>query len=95
MKKFSLLVLLCLSFFTFAQQDINETFGQQMATMFAPLDKSKVPNGLLLDISMEFTDVPRFNGTLTDSTYVRPSTLKNFYNTFPQTKKTAPEGSFN
>ena len=81
MKKISFLLLLIFAKLSFAQQDINESFGQQMATMFAPLDKSKVPNGLLLDIAMEFTDVPRFNGTLTDSTYVRPSTLKNIYNT--------------
>ncbi len=46
MKKFSFLILLCLSILSFAQPDINETFGQQKATMFVPLDKSKVSNGL-------------------------------------------------
>ena len=45
-EKFSFLILLCLSILSFAQQDINETFGQQKATMFVPLDKSKVSNGL-------------------------------------------------
>ena len=38
-----------------AQQEINTTFASQMATLFSPLNKAKVPNGILLDIAMEFT----------------------------------------
>lgn len=61
--------------------EVNTTFGQQMATMFGALEKNRVPHGLLLDLAMEFTNVPAFNGTLTDSTFVRPKTLKEIYNT--------------
>jgi hypothetical protein len=56
--------------------EVNDTFGQQMATMFGSLEKNRVPHGLLLDLSMEFTNVPAFNGTLSDSTFVRPKSLK-------------------
>ena len=38
-----------------AQQEINTTFASQMATLFSPLNKAKVPNGILLDIAIEFT----------------------------------------
>lgn len=61
--------------------EVNTTFGQQMATMFGTLEKNRVPHGLLLDLAMEFTNVPAFNGILTDSTYTRPKVLKEIYNT--------------
>ena len=64
-----------------AQQEINTSFATQMTTMFSPLDKTKVPHGVLLDYAMEFTNVPAFNGTLSDSTYVTPKSLKEIYNT--------------
>ena len=64
-----------------AQQEINTTFASKMATLFSPLNKAKVPNGILLDIAMEFTNVPAYNGTLTDSTFVTPKSLKEIYNT--------------
>ncbi len=60
---------------------MNTTFAQQMATMFGTLERNRVPHGLLLDLAMEFTNVPAFNGTLSDSTYVRPKALKEIYNT--------------
>jgi hypothetical protein len=34
------------------------------------LEKDRVPHGVLLDYAMEFTNVPAYNGTLTDSTSV-------------------------
>jgi hypothetical protein len=46
-----------------AQQDINTSFATQMNDMFGQLDKTKIPNGLLLDYGMEFANVPAFNGT--------------------------------
>ncbi len=61
--------------------EVNTTFGQQMATMFSALERNRVPHGLLLDLAMEFTNVPAFDGTLTDSTFVRPKVLKEIYNT--------------
>jgi hypothetical protein len=40
-----------------AQPEINTDFITQMNTAFAKLDKSKVPNGLLLDYAFEFTNL--------------------------------------
>ena len=52
-----------------------------MNTMFGPLNKNFVPHGILLDYGMEFTNVPAFNGTLTDSTYTNSTVVKQVYNT--------------
>lgn len=66
---------------TVAQTETNSSFANQMETMFSPLNKNNVPHGILLDYGMEFTNVPAFNGTLTDSTYTNLTTLKQIYNT--------------
>lgn len=52
-----------------------------MNTVFGSLDKTKIPHGILLDYGMEFTNVPAYNGTLTDSTYSDKSSLNQIYNT--------------
>lgn len=65
----------------FAQKEISSDFGNQMTTMFSAIDKSKVPDGILLDYGMEFTNVPAFNGTLTDSTAVNSKNVREIYNT--------------
>ena len=57
-----------------ATLEVNDTFGQQMANTFAPLEKNRVPHGLLLDLSMEFTNVPAFNGTLDNGNIVENKT---------------------
>ena len=77
----SFLFCLILSLTTFAQQEINTTFKTQMNTTFGNLDKSRVPHGILLDYGMEFTNVPRYNGTLTDSTYTNSESLSQIYKT--------------
>lgn len=78
-----LLPVLCFLFVTLinAQQDINTSFANQMTTIFSPLNKTNVPHGILLDYGMEFTNVPAFNGTLTDSTFTNSTSLKQIYNT--------------
>ena len=82
MKKITLLLcFIIVSQFSFAQQDINTSFASQMTTMFSPLNKNYVPHGILLDYGMEFTNVPAFNGTLTDSTFTNLAILKQIYNT--------------
>jgi len=53
-----------------AQQEINTSFKDEMNDIFQNLDKDKIPQGILLDFGMEFTNVSAFNGSLTDSTYV-------------------------
>ncbi len=78
------LTLLCFLFSvitSYAQQQNNTSFKTQMEYTFQNLEKNRVPHGILLDFGMEFTNVPAFNGTLTDSTYVTPSSLKQIYNT--------------
>jgi hypothetical protein len=65
MKKFIILRFIFLfSVLAHAEQDINTSFATQMNDMFGPLDKTKVPNGILSDYGMEFANVPAFNGTL-------------------------------
>jgi hypothetical protein len=81
MKKLLKFSFLLFSVGAMAQQEVNTKFASQMGTMFSPLDKTKVPNGILLDIAMEFTNVTAYNGTLTDSTFVTPKSLKEIYNT--------------
>jgi hypothetical protein len=82
MKKITVYLFLFLfSVCIHAQQDVNTSFVTQMNDMFGPLDKTKVPNGILLDYGMEFANVPAFNGTLTDSTYTNAANLKQLYNT--------------
>lgn len=55
----------------FAQVETDTTFFTQMNYIFANLDKSKVPYGILRDFSMEFTNIENYNGTaaLADSNY--------------------------
>lgn len=64
-----------------AQTEINNNWKNQINPIFQGLDKSKVPNGILLDYAMEFTNVTAYNGTLTDSTYVDANILGNIYKT--------------
>lgn len=82
MKKFSLILILFLVFIRAnAQQEISTAYATQASAMFAPLDKTKIPHGILLDFGMEFTNLKAYNGTLTDSTAVNAIALKNIYNT--------------
>ena len=53
-----------------------------MNYIFQPLEKNRVPTGLLLDYAMEFTNLSNFNGTaLTDSNMVMASEFWEIYNT--------------
>jgi hypothetical protein len=82
MKKITVLFFAFLfSLFANAQQEINTAFATQINTVFGSLDKTKVPHGILLDYGMEFTNVPAYNGVLTDSTYSDKSILNQIYNT--------------
>jgi hypothetical protein len=56
---------------SFAQTETDTTFFTQMNYIFANLDKSKVPYGILRDFSMEFTNIENYSGTaaLADSNY--------------------------
>lgn len=82
-KKFLCALFLMLIFnFGNAQTDINTSFSNRMNYIFQQLEKSRVPNGLLLDYAMEFTNLSNFNGTtLTDSNMVMTSEFWEIYNT--------------
>ena len=81
MKNLFKILFLLLAINAIAQQEVNTSFATQMNNMFSPLDKNRVPHGILLDFALEFTNVPAFNGTLSDSTYVNPKVLKEIYHT--------------
>lgn len=82
MKKITLLFILFLAYnIANAQQEISRAYATEASAMFAPLNKTLVPHGILLDFGMEFTNLKAFNGTLTDSTIVNAMALKDIYNT--------------
>lgn len=88
---FLLLCCFMFSITTFAQSSIpvppgfseetNIDFKNQMNNIFGTLEKNRVPHAILLDYGMEFTNVPAYNGVLTDSTYADMGTMKLIYKT--------------
>jgi hypothetical protein len=84
MKKLLLLVVILLSFLGYAQREgieIDREWAELINPYFESLDKDRVPHGVLLDYAMEFTNVPAYNGTLTDSTSVDINVFSNIYKT--------------
>lgn len=76
------LIILCPFFFlSFAQDEVNTEFINRMNYIFSPLEKNRVPNGLLLDYSMEFTELKNYNGILTDSNKLSADILREIYST--------------
>lgn len=75
MKKFYLVLAYLISCIfsqnSFAQTETDTTFFTQMNYIFAHLDRSKTPYGILRDFGMEFTNIENYNGTaaLADSNY--------------------------
>jgi hypothetical protein len=80
-KLFSFLVFFFAIQMAIGQQEINTSFKTQMNATFGNLDKNRVPHGVLLDYGMEFTNVPRYNGTLTDSTFTDMTVMSHIYKT--------------
>lgn len=86
MKKIYLMLMsiftLC-SFSSYSQTETDTTFFTQMNYIFANLDKSKVPNGILRDFAMEFTNLENYNGTaaLADSNYADAQAFWDVYQT--------------
>lgn len=82
MKKITaLLTIFLISLGGYAQDEVNTSFASQMNTIFGQLDKTRIPHAILLDYGMEFTNVPAYNGTLTDSTYSSATSIKQIYKT--------------
>ncbi|CAM1363444.1 conserved exported protein of unknown function [Tenacibaculum soleae] len=87
MKRITLLCYFILTAtLTYAQQEINTSFTNQMNTLFGQLDKTKIPNGILLDYGMEFTNIAEFNGVLTTKNYVTLGRLEEIYKTLLTSK---------
>lgn len=62
--------------------EISSEYSETMKGIFGGLDTSKVPNGLLVDVAMEQTNLDNYNGSsLTDSNYVSSDVFKNIYRT--------------
>jgi hypothetical protein len=82
MKKILVLIsILFINAILHAQTEVNSTWKNQINPVFQGLNKTNVPNAILLDYAMEFTNVPAYNGTLTDSTYIDANVLGNIYKT--------------
>jgi len=77
-----------------AQTEINTSFITQMNTAFAPLDKTRVPTGLLLDYAMEFTNLSAYNGVLSDTNAVNKDILHDIYTTIAMSAISTSAGSF-
>ncbi len=78
---FLTVIFLFFSVFALAQKEINTEFATKMNLAFQPLEKNRVPFGLLKDQAFEFTELDAYNGVVTDSNYVTPVCIKQIYNT--------------
>lgn len=81
MKKIYLIIAAFFTIYAFSQKETNTQWKAQINPIFAGLDKTRIPNAILNDYAMEFTNVPAYNGTLTDSTYVDANVMGNIYKT--------------
>lgn len=84
MKKYLLVVVFFFAFCasSFGQgKEPQDFFDWKINKLFSQLEKDRVPQGILLDYAMEFTNVEAFDGTLTDSTAMDIFTLQKIYNT--------------
>ncbi len=75
-------LFLCLFKTVNAQIEINTSFSDRINYIFQQLEKNRVPDGVLLDYAMEFTNLSNFDGTaLTDSNKVMSAEFWEIYNT--------------
>lgn len=63
-----------------AQND-NSTFANKINRVFAGVDKTKVPHHLLKDYAMEFIDLERYNGKLSENNFLHRGHYASIYNT--------------
>ena len=73
----------------------DTSINAAMNQVFALLDKSRVPTGLLLDYGIDFTNLAAYNGTiLVDSTRNTSETVMSVYNTLATSIISTNAGSF-
>lgn len=76
-------ISLCMLFSVFSvkAQTVSTTYATQINATFANLDKTKVPQKLLVDYAMEFTELSGYNGTLTTNNVLHRGHYTAIYNT--------------
>ena len=76
---FTLITLLVIC--TISGQTINTTFKTQINAKLAGLDKTKVPNKLLINQAMEFAEFSDYNGVITATNWATKGKFTSIYNT--------------
>ncbi len=81
---------------TFGQTETDTTFSNQMNYIFANVDKTKVPYGILRDYGMEFTNIENYNGTaaIADSNYADANAFWDVYQTLLTSRVSASAAGF-
>lgn len=77
-----------------AQQTQNAEFKNAANQVFQNLDKSRIPNGILLDYGMDFTNLLAFDGVLRDSTLTTSQTITDIYKTLLMSRVTQSSSGF-
>ncbi|VDH03264.1 hypothetical protein [Bergeyella zoohelcum] len=104
MKAQIILCMLGFSSIAYAQQSIYSRHNQQLPTnaviqentlqrTFEHLDKSKIETGVLLDAAVEFADLKKYNGILTDSSSTNAKIIGDIYNTLVMGKVSENKGN--
>lgn len=76
------IVLLCLLVISLSQaQTINTSYKTQINAALAGLDKTKIPNKLLINQAMEFAELTDYSGTLTTTNWTTRGKYTDIYNT--------------
>jgi hypothetical protein len=71
-------------------KEVDTTFNTAMNHIFAPLNKSNIPFGMLRDYAMEFTNLENFNGVaLVDSNIIDNGVLREIYTTLATARMTS------
>ena len=81
MKKRYLFLLLGLLDSGYLRAQVANSMRDQLDQVFAPLDKSQVPTGLLDAYALPLAPLAPFNGALADSTRLTPALFRCLYGT--------------
>ena len=76
---FVTMVLLSLSYLS--AQTTDTSVATATNTIFAPLEKNRIPHNILLDYGIEFIDITKYDGVLRTDNYVDNGVYKDTYST--------------
>lgn len=80
-KKYTIL-LLFIGLFQFGNsQNVNTSLASDINTKFAPLEKNRIPDHMLLDYGFDLIDVTQFDGVLRSNNYLDLERYNQIYNT--------------